>query len=237
LLVRSRRPQELAKGIVTLLEDKQLRKELGELAVKKAKDEFTIEKTVSQIKKQYEDLINSFEGLDKTSTNLEEELEKKIKEVQKISLKDQRKEILPKKISEMISIQPEKTLNKYRITYKENSKKLIKKHHETMAPIEVNKNNTKSGDAIMTTYHILPPTKRNGKKVKQNPRKTEIKKGDDSEVLFSIEKLKEYTDEELNKHYKQLLYRQDDHCQQVVLAIHAELRERYEEIIKKVEEG
>jgi glycosyltransferase involved in cell wall biosynthesis len=61
VLVRSRRPRELANGIVTLLEDEQLRKKLGELAIKKARNEFTIEKTIEQIKKQYLDLINSFE--------------------------------------------------------------------------------------------------------------------------------------------------------------------------------
>jgi len=61
LLVRSRRPRELANGIVTLLEDEQLRKKLGELAIKKARNEFTIEKTIEQIKQQYLDLISSFE--------------------------------------------------------------------------------------------------------------------------------------------------------------------------------
>ena len=89
----------------------------------------------------------------------------------------------------------------------------------------------------MATYHILPPAKRNEKKENESPRRTEIKKEeDDSEIFFSIEKLKEYSVEELNKHYKQLLYRQDDQSQHIVLTIHAELRERYEEIIKKGEE-
>ncbi len=66
LLVRSMRPKDLANGIITLLNDEQLRKELGEVAIKKVKDKFTIEKTVEQIKKLYEDLINSFEVKKKT---------------------------------------------------------------------------------------------------------------------------------------------------------------------------
>ena len=61
ILVRSMRPKDLADGMITLLKDEQLRKELGEVSLKKVKEKFTIEKTVEQIKKLYEDLINSFE--------------------------------------------------------------------------------------------------------------------------------------------------------------------------------
>lgn len=49
--------------MVTLFKNEQLRKELEELVLKKVKDEFT--KTVDHIKKQYQDLINSFETKNK----------------------------------------------------------------------------------------------------------------------------------------------------------------------------
>ena len=61
ILVRSMRPKELGDGIATLLKDERLREKLGELALKKVKEKFTVEKTVQQIKNLYEDLINSFE--------------------------------------------------------------------------------------------------------------------------------------------------------------------------------
>lgn len=61
LLVRSRRPYELAKAIVTLLNDEKLRNELGAAAAKKVRDEFTLEKSVNHIRKQYEDMLKSYD--------------------------------------------------------------------------------------------------------------------------------------------------------------------------------
>lgn len=56
LLVRSRRPHELAQGMVKLLQDENLRHQLEAAAMKKVHDEFTLEKCVEHFKKEYESL-------------------------------------------------------------------------------------------------------------------------------------------------------------------------------------
>lgn len=54
VLVRSRRPHELAKAIVMLLNDENMRAELGVAAAKKASDEFTLGQSINKFQKQYE---------------------------------------------------------------------------------------------------------------------------------------------------------------------------------------
>jgi glycosyltransferase involved in cell wall biosynthesis len=56
LLVRSRRPHDLAKGIVELLKDVDLRRRFEESALKKVHAEFTLEKCVNNFKDEYEKL-------------------------------------------------------------------------------------------------------------------------------------------------------------------------------------
>ena len=58
LLVRSRRPRELAKGIIRLLQDKELRQKFEKDSLNKVNVEFTLEKCVQQFRKEYADLIN-----------------------------------------------------------------------------------------------------------------------------------------------------------------------------------
>ncbi|MCI0558379.1 MAG: GT4 family glycosyltransferase PelF [Nitrososphaera sp.] len=54
MLVRSSHPQELAGAIIKLLQDERLRSALGAAALKKARDGFTLEKSLSQYREQYE---------------------------------------------------------------------------------------------------------------------------------------------------------------------------------------
>jgi glycosyltransferase involved in cell wall biosynthesis len=61
LLVRSRRPSELAKGIITLLKDEKLRYDLGVAASKRVNSDFTIEKSIAQFRQLYENLAVSDE--------------------------------------------------------------------------------------------------------------------------------------------------------------------------------
>ncbi|MEW6604671.1 MAG: GT4 family glycosyltransferase PelF [Thermoproteota archaeon] len=56
LLVRSSHPQELANAIVKLLQDEKLRSKLGALALSRVQEGFTIEKSLSQYREQYERL-------------------------------------------------------------------------------------------------------------------------------------------------------------------------------------
>jgi len=56
LLVRSRRPHELAQGMVKLLKDEKLRQKFEAAAIKKVRDEFTLEKCVENFKNEYESL-------------------------------------------------------------------------------------------------------------------------------------------------------------------------------------
>ncbi|OLC34805.1 MAG: hypothetical protein AUH84_04230 [Thaumarchaeota archaeon 13_1_40CM_4_38_7] len=60
LLVRSRRPNELAEGIIKLLEDNKLRKQFETAALKRVRDEFTLSKCVEQFRNEYANLINSY---------------------------------------------------------------------------------------------------------------------------------------------------------------------------------
>ncbi len=56
LLVRSRRPYDLAQGIIKLLGNEKLRKNFEEAALKKVQEEFTLEKCINSFKKEYEKL-------------------------------------------------------------------------------------------------------------------------------------------------------------------------------------
>jgi glycosyltransferase involved in cell wall biosynthesis len=56
VLVRSSHPQELALAIIRLLSDPELRSRLGTDAVKQARAKFTIEKSLSQYREEYERL-------------------------------------------------------------------------------------------------------------------------------------------------------------------------------------
>ena len=56
LLVRSRSPHELATGIITLLKDEPLRKGFEAAALKRIKEEFTLEKEVQQYRELYQQL-------------------------------------------------------------------------------------------------------------------------------------------------------------------------------------
>lgn len=56
LLVRSRRPYDLAQGMVRLLKDENLRHQFEASALQKVHDEFTLEKCVENFKKEYEHL-------------------------------------------------------------------------------------------------------------------------------------------------------------------------------------
>ena len=60
LLVRSRQPYDLAKGIVRLLKDKNLRRQYEVAAVKKVHDEFKLEKCVDRYRKEYEELTSAY---------------------------------------------------------------------------------------------------------------------------------------------------------------------------------
>lgn len=62
LLVRSSHPQELANSIVKLLKDEKLRSTLGSLALKRAREGFTLDQSLGQYRQQYEHLINQYNG-------------------------------------------------------------------------------------------------------------------------------------------------------------------------------
>jgi len=59
LLVRSRRPHDLAQGMVKLLKDDNLRQQFEKAAIKKVHAEFTLERCVANFKKEYENLTGS----------------------------------------------------------------------------------------------------------------------------------------------------------------------------------
>lgn len=61
ILVRSRRPQELGKGLVKLLKDEKLRKEFESSSLKKVLANFTIEQSINHFKESYASLIHSNE--------------------------------------------------------------------------------------------------------------------------------------------------------------------------------
>jgi glycosyltransferase involved in cell wall biosynthesis len=61
MLVRSRRPHELAQAIVSLFKDKKLRNELEAAAVKKVREQFTAEQSVGGIRKLYDETINLYQ--------------------------------------------------------------------------------------------------------------------------------------------------------------------------------
>ncbi|MDE2589713.1 MAG: GT4 family glycosyltransferase PelF, partial [Patescibacteria group bacterium] len=60
LLVRSRRPFHLAQAIVQVIKDENLRRQFEQAALKRAHDEFTLEKCSEQYKKEYEELMESY---------------------------------------------------------------------------------------------------------------------------------------------------------------------------------
>lgn len=59
LLVRSRRPHELADAIVKLLKDEKLRNEFGMLSVERVHDKFTLDKSANGFRELYEDTMKS----------------------------------------------------------------------------------------------------------------------------------------------------------------------------------
>ncbi|HEU5488834.1 MAG TPA: GT4 family glycosyltransferase PelF [Candidatus Nitrosotalea sp.] len=61
LLVRSRRPRELAKGIVRLLKDKELREKFEKDSLIKINAEFTLDRCVQHFRNEYANLINSYD--------------------------------------------------------------------------------------------------------------------------------------------------------------------------------
>jgi len=58
ILVRSRHPYELAQGIIKLLQDQRLRKELGEAALRKVRSEYSHKKMVTEYSTLYESLMS-----------------------------------------------------------------------------------------------------------------------------------------------------------------------------------
>lgn len=60
LLVRSRRPRELGKAIIRLIQDESLRKNFERESIGKVNREFTLEKCIDSYKKEYESLISSY---------------------------------------------------------------------------------------------------------------------------------------------------------------------------------
>lgn len=57
LLVSSRNPQEMANAIVDLLRNEKRRSELGELALKRARERFSLEKSIDQYRDLYDELL------------------------------------------------------------------------------------------------------------------------------------------------------------------------------------
>ncbi len=60
LLVRSRRPHELAKGIIHLLHDQNLRQKFEKAALERIKQEFTLDSCIGKFRGEYESLIDSY---------------------------------------------------------------------------------------------------------------------------------------------------------------------------------
>ncbi len=69
LLVRSRRPFEIANAVIQLIKDENLRRKFEETAVKKVSDNFTLEKCVEQYKNEYEKLMESHKVKNVTLSN------------------------------------------------------------------------------------------------------------------------------------------------------------------------
>ena len=65
ILVRNRQPYELAKGIVKLLKDENLRRQFEVAALKKATDEFGLEKCCERFRKVYEEYTVRYERVGK----------------------------------------------------------------------------------------------------------------------------------------------------------------------------
>ena len=61
ILVRSRRPKEIADGVLKLLHDDLLRKKYEKAALKKVFEKFTIAESVEEYRKRYNELISSYE--------------------------------------------------------------------------------------------------------------------------------------------------------------------------------
>ena len=57
ILVKSRRPAEIAEAIVTLLRNERLRNELGMEAMKRARQRFTLEQSIQNYRKLYEEAL------------------------------------------------------------------------------------------------------------------------------------------------------------------------------------
>jgi polysaccharide biosynthesis protein PelF len=64
VLVRSRRPHELANAITMLLNDKTMRTKFGNAAAKKVSEEFTLEQSITKFQDQYELFSTSLEKID-----------------------------------------------------------------------------------------------------------------------------------------------------------------------------
>ncbi len=58
VLVRSRRPKEVAKEVVALLKDERRRNELGMAALQRARDRFTLEQSVREYREIYENVTS-----------------------------------------------------------------------------------------------------------------------------------------------------------------------------------
>ena len=58
ILVRSRRPSEIAAAIVTLIKNDKLRNELGLAAMKRAREEFTLDRSIMNYKTLYEEALD-----------------------------------------------------------------------------------------------------------------------------------------------------------------------------------
>ena len=65
ILVRNRQPYELAKGIVKLLKDENLRRQFEVAALKKATDEFGLERCCERFRKVYEEYTVRYERVGK----------------------------------------------------------------------------------------------------------------------------------------------------------------------------
>jgi polysaccharide biosynthesis protein PelF len=59
VIVRSRRPLELATAIIKLLRDERLRSELGSAAARRARERFTTAKSAERYAKLYEQLVGA----------------------------------------------------------------------------------------------------------------------------------------------------------------------------------
>jgi glycosyltransferase involved in cell wall biosynthesis len=59
LLVRSRSPRDLAKGITTLLEDEGMTRRFEDAALRRARTEFSLEKEIQEYSNLYDELTDS----------------------------------------------------------------------------------------------------------------------------------------------------------------------------------